>query len=40
LHHLLLHPTSGLIPWLLHLRRVMGQAELNWRDLADVGTAA
>jgi hypothetical protein len=37
LHHLLLHPTTGLVPWLLHLRRVTGQAALNWLDLPEVG---
>jgi hypothetical protein len=37
LHHLLLHPTTGLVPWLLHLRRVTGRAELNWLDLPKAG---
>jgi hypothetical protein len=37
LHHLLFHPTSGLVAWLLHLRRVTGRAELNWLDLPSVG---
>jgi hypothetical protein len=40
LHHLLFHPTTGLIAWLLHLRRVTGQAGLNWMDLPKVGLAA
>ncbi len=36
LHHLLLHPTGGLVPWILHLRRVTGRPGLQWRDLASV----
>jgi hypothetical protein len=39
LHQLLLHPTSGLVAWLLHLRRVTGLAGLNWKDLASLGWA-
>jgi hypothetical protein len=33
LHHLLFHPESGLIPWMLHLRRVAGRDHLAWLDL-------
>jgi len=40
LHHLLLHPESGLVAWLLHLRRVTGQGGLNWLDLPAVGSSA
>ena len=40
LHHLLLHPESGLIAWLLHLRRTTGRAGLNWLDLPAVGQSA
>jgi hypothetical protein len=36
LHHLLFHPTSGLIAWILHLRRVTGQGNLNWLDLPNL----
>jgi hypothetical protein len=39
LHHLLLHPESGLIAWLLHLRRVTSQSTLHWLDLSAVGAA-
>ena len=39
LHHLLFHPISGLIAWILHLRRVSGQAELNWLDLPFIGSS-
>jgi hypothetical protein len=33
LHHLLFHPESGVVAWLLHLRRVAGREQLAWRDL-------
>jgi hypothetical protein len=39
LHHLLLHPESGLVAWLLHLRRVTGHGGLNWLDLPALGSS-
>jgi dihydrodipicolinate synthase/N-acetylneuraminate lyase len=33
LHHLLFHPESGLIPWMLHLRRLAGRDRLAWLEL-------
>lgn len=33
LHHLLFHPESGLVPWMLHLRRMAGRDHLAWLDL-------
>lgn len=33
LHHLLFHPESGLVPWMLHLRRVAARERLAWLDL-------
>ena len=40
LHHLLFHPDSGLVAWLLHLRRVSGRACLAWLDLPELGAAS
>jgi hypothetical protein len=37
LHHLLFHPESGLIAWMLHLRRRAGREQLAWRDLPALG---
>jgi hypothetical protein len=39
LHHLLFHPSTGLIAWLLHLRRVTGHAALQWLDLPFIGSS-
>src|SRR5262249_38710371 len=36
LHHLLFHPDSGLIAWLLHLRRISGREHLGWLDLPNL----
>jgi hypothetical protein len=36
LHHLLFHPDTGLVAWLLHLRRVSGRDRLAWLDLPDL----
>ena len=33
LHHLLFHPESGLVAWLLHLREQLGRRELAWLEL-------
>jgi hypothetical protein len=40
LHHLLFHPDSGLVAWLLHLRRVSGRDHLAWLDLPSLGTVS
>jgi len=37
LHHLLFHPASGLVAWLLHLRRVSARERLAWLDLPELG---
>ena len=37
LHHLLFHPETGLLAWMLHLRRVYGRPELHWLDLPALG---
>jgi hypothetical protein len=37
LHHLLFHPDSGLVAWLLHLCRVSGRERLAWLDLPSLG---
>jgi hypothetical protein len=36
LHHLLLHPDSGVVAWLLHLRERYGRP-VHWRDLPGLG---
>lgn len=36
LHHLLFHPESGLVPWMLHLRRVAGRDHLAWLELSEL----
>jgi hypothetical protein len=36
LHHLALHPESGLVPWLLHLQEERGE-RVDWRDLPRIG---
>jgi hypothetical protein len=36
LHHLLLHPHTGCVAWLLHLARERG-CEVNWLDLPRLG---
>lgn len=36
LHHLVLHPRSGLVAWLLHLGQRVGRG-VHWRDLPALG---
>jgi hypothetical protein len=33
LHHLLFHPESGLVPWMLHIRRLAARPRLAWLEL-------
>ena len=39
LHHLLFHPQSGLVPWMLHLRRLTARDRLAWLDLPGLAAA-